>query len=175
VGNLAGIFVSPGHPTILNNTIENGIYGILCMGYSKKFMIVMDIVSNNSCGINSIFYGPAIIKYNLISFNGAGIQFGEKASIEYNIVKNNGDGISVSAGGENDSPSLHYNHIFNNTNGIRYGETIGNVTINATYNYWGSPDGPSGYGNGHGDSADKNIIFEPWLTEPVENAGSRNK
>ena len=72
------------------------------------------------------------------------------------------------------TPSIHYNNIFNNYGwGIKYGETVWNVTINATYNYWGSPDGPSGYGNGHGDSVDKNIIFEPWLTEPVENAGPR--
>ena len=33
--------------------------------------------------------------------------------------------------------------------------------------------GPSGYGNGHGDSVDKNIIFKLWLDEPVENAESR--
>ena len=39
------------------------------------------------------------------------------------------------------------------------------------YNYWGSADGPSGYVNGHGDSVDKNIIFEPWLVEPVPDAG----
>ena len=120
-----------------------------------------------------MWVGPAIIKHNLISSNGAGIEYGGKAFIEYNVVANNAHGISVSASGEDEYPCLHYNNIVGNKEGVRYIETIWDVLINATYNYWGSSDGPSGYGSGHGDSVDRNIIFKPWLTKPVENAGPR--
>lgn len=32
-------------------------------------------------------------------------------------------------------------------------------------NWWGSPDGPSGAGNGSGDPVDPGVIYEPYLTQ----------
>lgn len=178
VGNLAGIFVSPGHPTILNNTIENNEIGILRFAISKKPIIMMDnIICNNTKSSFDLSYGgPAIVKHNLISYNGDGGTIQGNVTFEYNIVSHNSEGICCGPAeldGNVYIPSIHFNNIYDNGFGLHYIETIWNVTINATYNYWGSPDGSSGYGNGHGDSVDKNIIFEPWLTEPVENAGPR--
>jgi len=37
---------------------------------------------------------------------------------------------------------------------------------NATQNWWGSADGPSGVGPGSGDYVSENVIYIPWLTEP---------
>ena len=43
--------------------------------------------------------------------------------------------------------------------------------VNATYNYWGAPDGPSGVGPGSGDAVSENVTFEPWLnTNPYNMA-----
>jgi len=179
VGNLAGIFVSPGHPTILNNTIENNEIGILVFEISKKPMIIMDnIIRNNSReSIDDLIGSPAIIKHNLISYNGENVIISGNCSFEYNIVSFNGGGISCEPSKLNGTvyaPYLHYNNIYGNKDfGVRYIETIWDVIIDATYNYWGYSDGPSGYGSGHGDSVDRNIIFKPWLTKPVENAGPR--
>lgn len=37
---------------------------------------------------------------------------------------------------------------------------------NATDNYWGLPNGPSGIGPGFGDGVAREIEFMPFLTEP---------
>jgi hypothetical protein len=42
--------------------------------------------------------------------------------------------------------------------------------VNATYNWWGSKNGPSGIGPGDGDSIDElyeaTVEYEPWLESP---------
>lgn len=177
--NEAGIFITQGQPIISNNTIIKNWYGIMSMGRRGRTVTIIDnIISNNSWDGITI-EGPAIIKHNIISSNDwSGIIITGDASIEHNIISSNSDfGIGCipdELSGKVYAPRVHYNNILDNgREGIRYGETIWNVTINATYNYWGSADGPSGYGNGSGDEVDKNIIFEPWLAEPVPDAGPR--
>jgi hypothetical protein len=42
--------------------------------------------------------------------------------------------------------------------------------VDATLNWWGSANGPSGIGPGDGDSIDvyeATVLFEPWLDSPV--------
>ncbi|MDI6856485.1 MAG: hypothetical protein QMD21_06890, partial [Candidatus Thermoplasmatota archaeon] len=40
--------------------------------------------------------------------------------------------------------------------------------VNATYNWWGSADGPSGVGSGSGDKVSGNVLYDPWLIKPYQ-------
>ncbi|HAY71965.1 MAG TPA: hypothetical protein DCX89_08745 [Saprospirales bacterium] len=42
-----------------------------------------------------------------------------------------------------------------------------NGAIDARYNWWGDASGPGGTGPGNGVKLRGNILFEPWLTQPV--------
>jgi parallel beta-helix repeat protein len=57
---------------------------------------------------------------------------------------------------------MHYCNIYNNGFGV-HGEQSQPIAI---YNWWGSPDGPSGAGNGQGDEITDNVVHIPWLNEP---------
>jgi uncharacterized repeat protein (TIGR01451 family) len=39
-------------------------------------------------------------------------------------------------------------------------------TVDATNNYWGAPDGPSGSGLGHGDSISSEVAYAPFMQAP---------
>lgn len=56
---------------------------------------------------------------------------------------------------------INYNKIYNN---VDYGVYNGqDGVVNATYNWWGSCDGPGGEGNGTGDNVTVNIGYIPWI------------
>ncbi len=174
--NLDGIFITSGHPIISNNTIvDNKWYGIMNTGGNRyDLTIIVDNIISNTSGDGINYYGPVIIEHNLITSNEEGIFIHGNASIQYNIFSHNKFNGIICTPLYGEYPYVHYNNIFDNGGkGIKYVETICNDTLNATYNYWGAANGPSGYGNGSGDKVDKNIIFEPWLTEPYPYAGPR--
>jgi parallel beta-helix repeat protein len=170
--NMFGIHSSYASPIITNNTITHNGDGIYHYGFEHTPIIADNIISNNSWnGINC--EGRAIIEHNLISSNEEdGIRLAFKsASILNNIISLNGENGIIYAHSAGGQLTPHYNNIFGNEGkGIKNGR---DAIINATYNWWGSPDGPSGYGNGHGDEVDKNIIYDPWLTEPNSYTGPR--
>lgn len=96
--------------------------------------------------------------------------------IESNIVRDTvsaglilGVGISValsSAGAE-----VHNNNIEGNASfGMRVDGASG--VVNATNNWWGASDGPSGVGPGSGDAVTINVNFSPFLTAPNPAAGA---
>jgi nitrous oxidase accessory protein NosD len=95
-------------------------------------------------------------------------------AIDSNIVRDTvsagliiGVGISVinSAGVE-----AHNNNIEGNAS---FGMLVVGASgvVNATNNWWGSGDGPSGLGPGSGDVVTANVNFSPFLTEPNPAAG----
>ncbi len=64
---------------------------------------------------------------------------------------------------------IHYCNIYNNTNyGVYNYNSDPEYKVDASYNWWGSADGPSVAGPGSGDAVSSNVIYEPWLTEPWE-------
>jgi len=67
---------------------------------------------------------------------------------------------------------IHYNSITGSgQQGLSVMDGIG-APVDATLNWWGDNDGPSGEGTGSGDSVSTNVIFSPWLgIDPDENAG----
>jgi parallel beta-helix repeat protein len=96
--------------------------------------------------------------------------------IDSNIVRDTvnagsilGVGISVilsSAGVE-----AHNNNIEGNASfGMQVDGTSG--VVNATNNWWGASDGPSGAGPGSGDAVGANVNFSPVLTAPNTAAGA---
>jgi len=156
-----------GNGTITNNTIINnrgdGISFVFLSKYptnyttSSNWIVANNTISNNSnSGIYLDFYANYIITGNTISNNSwSGIQ------------------ISYSR-----NSSIHHNNIYGNADhGIDNYDSVSEHIANATYNWWGSADGPGGVGLGNGDNISTNVIYEPWLTNPygIENYPSNKK
>ncbi|MBU1050475.1 right-handed parallel beta-helix repeat-containing protein, partial [Candidatus Bipolaricaulota bacterium] len=86
---------------------------------------------------NSVYDGIDVYSYDLY-WPGLGIPYPTNVVIHYNsITGSGGDGLWVMDG-------------------------IG-APVDATLNWWGDNDGPSGEGTGAGDSVSTNVIFSPWL------------
>jgi hypothetical protein len=111
------------------------------------------------------------IASNTANYNGAGINCVQASpSISNCTISNNyGDGIYC----EGSSATIHVSRIVENT-----GYGILNVDsthiIDAIYNWWGDPSGPSGVGPGSGDEVSEWVDYEPWLTEPTYIPGDAN-
>ncbi|RLG81100.1 MAG: hypothetical protein DRO09_02290, partial [Thermoprotei archaeon] len=68
---------------------------------------------------------------------------------------------------------IYYCDIYGNREHGLYVE--GDYIVNATYNWWGSPDGPEYKEEGdpedpeevYSESGSEYLIYEPWLTEPI--------
>ncbi len=60
-----------------------------------------------------------------------------------------------------------YNNIQNNSEyGLLVDDNASDAAFRADFNYWGAPDGPSGWGIGSGDEVWGNVLYEPWLSVP---------
>jgi len=104
--------------------------------------------------------------------------FGSAAgnTIVGNTLRNNGYGIQLWISGEDGatinwdgetptSPAVHFNNIYDNS---LFGAESTNIAgtpmvMDATNNWWGANDGPSGVGHGSGDAVSANVDYDPWL------------
>jgi len=146
---------------ISNNRISNGIskgINITAESRNNGFAIVKDItivgnkLNNNSDGI-------AISDYVK---NGVGIAIHGKIKILNNeIVKSTGasSGIHILPGTSANNITVNFNKIVGNVLGAN-NEGVG--ILNATYNYWGSCNGPGAVGPGNGDNVSLNVNFDNW-------------
>lgn len=119
----------------------------------------------------------AQIRNNTLVGGNLGISLERSAGvvIDSNIIRDTvnagsilGVGVSVlsSAGAE-----AHNNNIEGNASfGMRVDGASG--VVNATNNWWGAGDGPSGVGPGSGDAVTTNVNFSPFLTAPNPAAGA---
>ena len=133
---------------LYNTTISNGLYGIDCWD-SSDISITGCTISNNEDGIDCWDSSD-------ISITGCTISNGL-----YGIVCDGSSNIAV-----------HYCNIYSNQyHGLyNYGEYV----VNATYCWWGSPDGPEYKAEGDPDDPEEvysyygpeYLIYEPWLEEP---------
>jgi hypothetical protein len=90
---------------------------------------------------------------------------GTTATITGNTLTGNTDGIAVGYDGSDTSTVVaHYNDIYGNS-----ADGVGSTapTVDATYNWWGADDGPSGCGPGSGDAVSANVLFLPWECHPT--------
>jgi hypothetical protein len=91
---------------------------------------------------------------------------GTTATITGNTLTGNTEGIAVGYDAADTSVvTAHFNNIYGNTDGVDTTSTT--VTTNATYNWWGADDGPSGAGPGSGDTVSANVLFVPWACQPT--------
>jgi len=96
--------------------------------------------------------------------------------IDSNIVRdtvNAGSirGIGISVSSNSTGAEAHNNNIEGNASfGMQVDGTSG--VVNATDNWWGAGDGPSGVGPGNGDAVTTNVNFSPFLAAPNPAAGA---
>jgi len=96
--------------------------------------------------------------------------------IDSNIVRdtvNAGSirGIGISVISSSTGAEAHNNNIEGNASfGMLVDGTSG--VVNATDNWWGASDGPSGVGPGSGDAVTTNVNFSPFLAAPNPAAGA---
>jgi parallel beta-helix repeat protein len=138
----------------INNSIAKGIAGIRFIDtLGGQIYDEVNIFTNE---IHNFQY--AIIIGNPTN-TGSVLQ----AEISSNIISNNDVGILARYGADLIN-SVHFNNIFNN---INYGiNNIGNNVVNATFNWWGDPSGPTHASNpsGTGDVVSNTVLFTNWLT-----------
>jgi parallel beta-helix repeat protein len=96
--------------------------------------------------------------------------------IDSNIVRdtvNAGSilGIGISVISSSTGAEAHNNNIEGNAS---FGMLVDGASgvVNATDNWWGAGDGPSGVGPGSGDAVTTNVNFSPFLTAPNPAAGA---
>ncbi len=130
------------YETIISNcTIEYAKYGI--------------IVNNASPQINSNVLRECSY-YGIYCNNNA------SPSIKYSNITKNNIGIYCR---NSANPIINFNNITGNTNyGVQ--NITSTVIVDAKYNWWGDPSGPSGLGPGSGDAVSDYIDYGAWLHQP---------
>ncbi|MCD6512324.1 MAG: right-handed parallel beta-helix repeat-containing protein, partial [Thermoplasmata archaeon] len=159
---------------ISNINITNTDVGIEIVG-GKDNKILSVNLSHNLYGI-ILFVTKSVYIENISSYDnyfenfleGYGIAISGSDNVDiYNCnIHNNNYGVNI---GNSYNVTIHYNNIYNNSAYGIVDWTEG--SINASYNYWGSPSGPYNdvfNPNGTGDNVSDNVIFKPWLTAPVK-------
>jgi len=159
----SGVAVEPagitGTSTISGNTIS---------GYGTGIWIL----SGGPAGGTTAASGLTISD-NTISGSAKGITLGHASvtsdmttiSVTQNTLTDNTVGVYVSAGDHVLAGNfvINYNDISGSTT---YGLENANATdVNARYNYWGDPSGPTIATNarGAGDAVSVHVLYEPWL------------
>jgi hypothetical protein len=200
--NAAGInIVNGSQAAITNNIFESNADGLTLDGHFTGDISITqnNIINNTNNGITleSNLYSDTIIditQNNIINNTNNGITLesdtDSNTAITRNNVSANGNGFLVQT---NTSTNIAHNYIYNNTVGILYqngnnhqahfndlcNNTLGmdassNVTVDATYNYWGHDTGPfhaslnpDGKGNPvGGDGTDLDFLF--FLSMPSD-------
>ncbi len=103
-------------------------------------------ISKNNIGIHSYLTDSRIITNN-------------------NFTQNSLFGIKC----QSSHPLIHDNNFVGNGCAVFGDGWMG--LVNATWNWWGAANGPSGNGPGAGDPVSENVDYEPWLTSPNPDAG----
>jgi hypothetical protein len=89
--------------------------------------------------------------------NGVDI-LGSSNTVINNSFTLNKKGVRASGGSNN---KINFNNLVGNT---RFGvKNIDPDIVDATFNWWGSCDGPSTVGPGSGDNVSVNVTFDPWI------------
>ncbi|MCG2827482.1 MAG: right-handed parallel beta-helix repeat-containing protein [Thermoplasmatales archaeon] len=164
------LYESSNNNQITNCTAYNNHYDGICLYYSSNNTITNCAVYDNSD--EGIMLGDSsnnnqitnCTAYNNDGWGGIYLDSSSNNQITNCAVYNNDDyGIYLDSSSNNE---IYYNNIYNNTNyGVYNYNSETEYQANATYNWWGSADGPSGVGPGSGDAVSDNVIYDPWLIE----------
>jgi len=136
-------------PGALNGVgIEIGVLGL--EGNETKIAATLGLIHDNTIQGNNIDGADlGIYLYTIINM-----------TILENEIKNCNEGIHIEDGISN--IIINYNNIFGNGVGIN---NTAEEYIDARYNWWGSPEGPTASPQA-GDKIVGKIYYEPWLIEP---------
>ncbi|MDI6708236.1 MAG: PKD domain-containing protein [Candidatus Thermoplasmatota archaeon] len=117
------------------------------------------------------------VSYNIIKECNVGIwcRAGGNPKISYNTITKNYIGVQTDDFGgmaPDSHPIINNNNIYGNSG---YGVSNKNSDVgkpwcdkvDATYNYWGAPNGPSGEGSGSGDAVSKGVDYSNYLTTKI--------
>ncbi|MDI6916938.1 MAG: right-handed parallel beta-helix repeat-containing protein, partial [Thermoplasmatales archaeon] len=157
--------------TVTNcNIYNNTWYGIQLVDSSNSNIVTNCDIYNNANGFrlkdgasNNKITNCSV--YNN-SHDGIYLIRASNTTIINCTIYNNSYGIFLHSSLDNE---VHYCNIYNNTNyGVYNYNSELDYQVNATYNWWGSPDGPGGVGPGNGDNITDNVLYDPWLTDPAE-------
>ena len=150
--------------------------GILVCGSSHDVAVIENEVYGSEIGIAVIGAGvwgcPGgdnnVVSRNIVRDNEYGISVQmdvHNTSVICNSVMNNNQtGIDVSNfwNYEPTGAGIHHNIIVGNgANGVENYNVY--HSINATHNWWGANNGPSGQGSGSGDAVTDNVVYDPWI------------
>ena len=145
------------------------------LGTSSSFSAVFNALGFTTFGLRLIRSSGAIVGNNTFNGGNSGIidtQQSTGVRVEANIVRNmsssplgGGTGIVVSVGS---FAEVHSNNIENNAFGLQ----VISASADASDNWWGAVNGPSGAGGGSGNSISAGVPFLPFLTAPNPNAGA---
>lgn len=114
-------------------------------------------------------YGNTIFRGNNFSNlgNAIAIYSSNNITIEENTFSNNDNGVWVTDGQPNFDPTtiaINNNSFSGSENyGVKNAIPAPTSDLNATCNWWGAADGPSGSASGSGDAVSDNVTFLPWL------------
>jgi len=137
--------------TVRGNIIAGNQIGIEIHSNSTPTVQANDITSNTNNGVIFTKWAYGLLQGNLIAKTSEGIVVQHYCNpiIQGNQILNGGIFCF-----DKSQPEIHWNDIYD-------GATNGDPTviINATYNYWGSPEGPK--------SLPQNTLYHPWLAEPI--------
>jgi len=142
---------------------DNAGYGVFA-DLSLNFSISnSQIYGNTVGGIRVPINSQAVIDESTIDNNGVGIliENSGRPTITNSTISGNDIGIQIEEVGSS-KPTISDNIISGNTTwGI---ESLGGTTLDARYNFWGSPLGPTVATNptGNGDAITSNIDYTPW-------------
>ncbi|MEW5760773.1 MAG: right-handed parallel beta-helix repeat-containing protein, partial [Candidatus Thermoplasmatota archaeon] len=152
--------------TISANRIHNNRDGI-SLFYSSNNDLSSNQICNNRYGVYLDYSPNNDLNSNQIYNNGNGVYLRQSSGndLSLNQIYDNYVGIELSTSTNN---KIHYNNIYSNTYyGVYNYDSDAKYVANAAYNWWGSVDGPSGEGPGTGDEVNRNVIYYPWLIEPL--------
>jgi len=150
--------------------------GILACGSSHDIAVIENEVYGSEIGIAVIGAGvwgcPGgdnnVVSRNIVRENEYGISVQmdvhNTSVIGNSVMNNNQTGIDVSNfwNYEPTGTGIHHNIIVGNReNGVENYNVY--HSINATNNWWGANNGPSGQGSGSGDAITDNVIYDPWI------------
>lgn len=160
----SGIFVARSSDTqIIDNSVLECYPGI-SVDYTDNLEITGNTVDRNWGGIWLRFCNNSYIADNLLYRNpdfGFCLASSENSEISRNRIKDNSIGFVFD---RSSNVEVHDNNIYdNNYYGAFNSDPDPLYKVNATYNWWGSSDGPGGEGPGNGDKVSANIEYDPWL------------